>query len=198
MPLQIAICHVQLAAAHHPAAGCRYSCRVPVCSRPPLAQSALSTADLGISSEDRHLRVDSAPERRPRVALGDIGGRLRASIRRARSAQPAQHRHHEQVAGAECAFESVDVAKAPGTLAQPYANVILEDRQALLMPRLVTLHERGDRRSRIGGSTVLRAADIHVIARARALASPGSGPSWRSAVWSMTAPDSKRARSPSS
>jgi hypothetical protein len=36
--------------------------------------------------------------------------------------------------------------------------------------------------SRIGGSTVLTAANIQVIARARALASPGNKPAWRSAM----------------
>src|SRR6266446_1122338 len=52
--------------------------------------------------------------------------------------------------------------------------------------------------SRIGGSTVLSAANIHVIARARALASSGSRPAWRSAIWKTIAPVSNRARSPSS
>src|SRR4029079_14983060 len=42
--------------------------------------------------------------------------------------------------------------------------------------------------SRIGGSTVLSAANIHVIARARALASSGSRPAWRSAIWNTIAP----------
>jgi primosomal replication protein N'' len=53
-------------------------------------------------------------------------------------------------------------------------------------------------RSKIGGSTVFSAANIHVIARARAFASCGSKPAWRSATWNTIAPDSNRASSPSS
>ena len=45
---------------------------------------------------------------------------------------------------------------------------------------------------------VLSAANIHATARARALASSGSRPGWRSAMWKTIAPDSNRARSPSS
>jgi hypothetical protein len=52
--------------------------------------------------------------------------------------------------------------------------------------------------SRIAGSTVLSAANIHVIARARASASSGSRPAWRSAIWKTIDPVSNRARSPSS
>src|SRR6185437_4009906 len=52
--------------------------------------------------------------------------------------------------------------------------------------------------SRIGGSTVLIAANIHAIARARAFASSGNNPACRSAIWNTIAPDSNRARSPSS
>src|SRR5437660_3245225 len=49
--------------------------------------------------------------------------------------------------------------------------------------------------SRIGGSTVLSAANIHVIARDLALAPSGSRPAWRSAIWNTIAPVSNRARS---
>src|ERR1700704_3676037 len=42
--------------------------------------------------------------------------------------------------------------------------------------------------SRIGGSTVLSAVNIHVIARARPLVSSGSRPAWRSAIWNTIAP----------
>ncbi len=107
--------------------------------------------------------------------------------------------HHHQVARAERAIEPVGIAKATGKFAQPVTDAILDERQALLGPGLVALQELGDfARSMIGGSTVLSAANIHVIARARALASSGSRPAWRSAIWNTIAPDSNRARSPSS
>ena len=49
--------------------------------------------------------------------------------------------------------------------------------QALSRSRIVAIE-----RSTIGGSTVLSAANIHAIARARAFASSGSSPAWRSAI----------------
>ena len=52
--------------------------------------------------------------------------------------------------------------------------------------------------SMIGGSTVLSAANIQAIARARALGSGGRSPACRSARCRITAPDLKRVRSPSS
>lgn len=53
-------------------------------------------------------------------------------------------------------------------------------------------------KSRIGSSTVLSAANIHVIARARVLISAGNRPAWRSEIWRTIAPLSNRQRSPSS
>jgi hypothetical protein len=50
----------------------------------------------------------------------------------------------------------------------------------------------------IAGSTVPTAANIQLIARARAAGSAGRRPAWRVATWSTIAPDSKRATSPSS
>lgn len=44
---------------------------------------------------------------------------------------------------------------------------------------------------------MLSAANIQVVARARALASSGNSPAWCSAMWKAIAPVSNRARSPS-
>ena len=73
---------------------------------------------------------------------------------------------------------------------------ILDGRAAyqLLSRSRITAIER----STIGGSTVLRAANIQANARARASASAGSRPACRSAMCSTMAPDSNRTRSPSS
>src|SRR6202011_81820 len=115
-----------------------------------------------------------------------------------RSFQPAQHRHHQKVARVERTVEPVGIAKAAGKFAQPFTDAILDNKQALLYQALSQSKTVAMTRSKIGGSTVLSAANIHVIARARAFASSGSRPAWRSAIWNTIAPDSNRARSPSS
>ena len=86
--------------------------------------------------------------------------------------------HHYQIACAERAVEPVGIAQASGKLAQPVANAVLDQRHTVLAPRLVTLEQPAVTSSRIGGSTVLTAANIQVIACARALASSGSRPEW--------------------
>ena len=52
--------------------------------------------------------------------------------------------HHHEVARAERVIEPVGVAKATGKFAQPVADAILDERQALLGPRLVALTQLGD------------------------------------------------------
>ena len=93
---------------------------------------------------NRQLSGESTLVGGPRFAAGDIGGEVRIFVQYTRSFQPEQHRHHQQVTGAECSVEPVGIAKPTGKFAQPYADAILEDRQALLIPSLVVLHERGD------------------------------------------------------
>ena len=67
-----------------------------------------------------------------------------------------------------------------GKFVQPHADAILDHRQALRCQGLSRSMSMAIERSTIGGSTVLSAANIHVIARARAFASSGSSPAWRS------------------
>ena len=49
-----------------------------------------------------------------------------------------------RVPGTELTLELVGIAKPIGQVAQPYADAILEERQALFVPMLVVLHELGD------------------------------------------------------
>jgi hypothetical protein len=51
--------------------------------------------------------------------------------------QPAQHGHHQQITGAEPAIKPIGIAEAAGKVAQPLADAVLEETQALLVPRLV-------------------------------------------------------------
>jgi hypothetical protein len=81
----------------------------------------------------------------PRFAAGDIGAEGRIRLQDPRTAQPAQHRHHQQVGGAERAVQPVGVAEPAGKLVQPRPDASVEHELALLEPRLVALHERGDR-----------------------------------------------------
>jgi hypothetical protein len=48
-----------------------------------------------LASEDRQLSVESALVGGPRFAAGDIGREVRILFQYSRSAQPAQHRHHQ-------------------------------------------------------------------------------------------------------
>lgn len=61
----------------------------------------------------------------------------------ARSIQPAQHRSHQQVAGAERTAEPVGVGKPTGKFAQPLMDAILEDTPALLPLDLAAPLARG-------------------------------------------------------
>src|SRR3546814_19071716 len=80
--------------------------------------------------ENRQLSVESTLEGGPRFAAGDIGGEVRVFVQHPRPLQPAQHRHHQQVTGAERAIEPVGVTKATGKLAQPSPDTVLEAAQA--------------------------------------------------------------------
>ena len=77
----------------------------------------------------------------PRFAAGDIGGEVRIFVQYTRSVQPAQHRHHQQITGAECTVEPLGIAEAPGKFAEPSTDALVEHRQALAMPALVTLQD---------------------------------------------------------
>src|ERR1019366_7587914 len=106
-----------------------------------------------------------------------------ARIRRASSILPAAVsrlrpgtvRHDPGLAASPWVWHTVEVERGGGRaprwrLASTIADQGLSPSRNLATPS-----------SRIGGSTVLSAANIHVIARARALASSGSKPAYRSA-----------------
>ena len=127
--------------------------------------------------EDRQLGGEGALEGGPRLAAGDIGGRGSDIPPAGPIPQPAQHRHHHQVARAERAVEPVGIAEPAGKLAQPVADAVLDASAGA--PRTRSCRAPAawrSSRSTIGGSTVLSAANIQVIARARAFASSGSRP----------------------
>jgi RNA polymerase sigma-70 factor, ECF subfamily len=86
---------------------------------------------------------EGPPEGRPRFAAGDIGAEVWMVVEQARSVQPAQHRHHHQVAGAERPVEPVGTPEPAGEVAEPVTDAIVEDAQALLVPALVALHVPG-------------------------------------------------------
>src|SRR5260370_29227526 len=141
--------------------------------------------------EIRQLSIESTPEGRPRFDGGYIGGEVGIFVQYIRSVQPAQHGHHQKVTGAERTIEPVGIAQATGKFAQPVTNAILDDRQALLVPGLVALQERGD--FPINDRRLQPAKPgKHPCDRARtgAFASSGSRPPWRSAIWNTIAPDS--------
>src|SRR3546814_8470946 len=105
------------------------------------ADSRRSNAIQKPVSEDRQLSVESSLEGGPGFAAGDVGGEVGIVVQYSRSVQPAQHRYHQQIAGAERAIEPVGVAKATGKVAQPDADAVLEGTQALLVPGLVALED---------------------------------------------------------
>jgi hypothetical protein len=107
-----------------------------------------------------------------------------------------QHVRHHEIARAEIGVEPFGIAEASGEFAEALVRIAIEDRQARFEPRLLTLDVMAMERSPMGGSTVLRAANIHMTARA--LASCGRRPAWFCAMWKTIAADSNRTRSPSS
>jgi hypothetical protein len=103
-----------------------------------------SSAGRRIGSENRQLIRESTLVGGPRFCAGDIAGEVRIFGEQTRCLQPNQHRHHHQVARAECAIEPVGTAQASGKFAQPVADAILDEGQALLVPAPVALHDPGD------------------------------------------------------
>ena len=84
--------------------------------------------------ENRQLSVESTLVCGPRFAAGDVGREVRIFLQHTRSLQPAQHRHHQKVTGAERAIQPVGIAEPTGKVAQPFPDADLEDTQALLGP----------------------------------------------------------------
>src|SRR3546814_4372622 len=76
------------------------------------ADSRRSNAIQKPVSEDRQLSVESSLEGGPCFAAGDVGGEVGIVVQYSRSVQPAQHRYHQQIAGAERAIEPVGVARS--------------------------------------------------------------------------------------
>src|SRR5690606_1375755 len=74
------------------------------------------------TGEDRQLSFERALEGRPRLAARDIGCEVWMLAEQVRSAQPAKHRHHQEVARAERALEPLAIAQAAGELAQAHAR----------------------------------------------------------------------------
>src|SRR5262245_23042363 len=157
-----------------------------------------SSAGRRLAGVNRQLGGESPFVGRPRFTAGEISGQVWVFVENARRFDPEQHRHHHQIARTERTIEPVGIAEAGRKLFQPVANAILDQRQALRMPGLVLSNSLAVPSSRIGGSTVLTAANIQATARARALASSGRRPAWRSAICKTIAPVSNRVRSPSS
>jgi hypothetical protein len=63
-----------------------------------------------------------------------------------------------------------------GKFAQAVANALIDEEQPRLVPGLVAFQQAAMDRLTIGGSIVECAANIQLIARARAFASAGSSP----------------------
>jgi len=136
------------------------------------------------ASENRQLGVESTLEGRPRFAAGDIGGEVRIVLQHTRSVQPAQHRHHQQVAGAERAVEPVGIAEPAGKLAQPGMGALFEGRDAAgkggaikriteyLSPRVAPIVALPSRASGNAASGTTSATSPTCQAKARSLARP--------------------------
>lgn len=142
-----------------------------------MASSPERTLSAGrCGGEDRQLSGESALVIGPRFAASNVGGKIRIFVQHTRRFQPEQHRHHHQVARAELAFEPVGIAEATGKLAQPVTARSSTRGMRCADQGLSPSRSLAVQSSRMGGSTVLSAANIHAIARARAFASSGSRP----------------------
>src|SRR5882672_9853045 len=112
-------------------------------TRMEFSVSSLLPAGRSLAGENRQLSFESTLEGGPRFAAGDIGGEVRIFLQDPRSVQPAQHLDHHQVTSAEFTVQPVGIAKAIGKLAQPVTDATLNQKEALLVPSLVALQERG-------------------------------------------------------
>ena len=93
--------------------------------------------------ENRQLSLESTLVGGSRLAAGDIGGEVRVFFQYIRTLQPAQHRHHQQITGAERAIEPIGIAKVTGKTVQPLPYVFFQGMQALLIPGLVAFEDPG-------------------------------------------------------
>src|SRR5215510_2131019 len=96
------------------------------------------------SDENCQLSGECTPEGGPCFTARHIGCEVCIFVQYSRSAQPAQHLHHQQVTGAERTVEPLGITKATGKFAQTVTDTTLDNRQALLVPSLVALQERDD------------------------------------------------------
>ena len=135
--------------------------------------------------------------KRAAPAARDIGLEVRVVGEDRRVADMAQHLHHQQVAGAECAVEPVVVAQRRDSSSSRSRSRFIRSAAASLAQLSLPSMILRDHLSQTTGSTVLSAANIHSIARARPAGSSGNRPGQLSAIWSTIAPDSNRT-SPSS
>ncbi len=95
-------------------------------------QSGPLSAGRWLAGENRQLSVESTLVGGPRFAAGDIGGEVRIFVQDARSASTgAAPDTIIRSPGAERAIEPVGIAKAIGKLAQPFADAIVDQGQAL-------------------------------------------------------------------
>ena len=77
----------------------------------------------------------------PRFAAGDVSGEVRIVRKYPRALQPAQHRHHQQITGAERAVEPVGIAEPAGEPIEPDPDAAVKDRPELAILGLVLIEE---------------------------------------------------------
>src|SRR5262249_13819202 len=102
---------------------------------------------------------------RPRFAADDIGGQVRIFVQNARSFQPEQHRHHHQITGAERSIEPIGIPRRAESCFSRLRTRSSTRGKRSPFQGLSSSSNLAVANSRIGGSTVLTAANIYVIAR---------------------------------
>src|ERR1700754_4726135 len=95
----------------------RFKKMVGTAPRAPLPTLRSASTGRWLAGENRQLIVESTLVGGPRFATRDIGGEVRIFLQYARPVQPAQHRHHQQVTGAERIVEPVAISKPAGKFA---------------------------------------------------------------------------------
>src|SRR5688500_2753678 len=91
--------------------------------------------------ENRQLGGEGTLVGGPRFATGYIRREVPKLVHLSFPVQPAQHHHHQQVTCAERTVEPFATPQPTRKLAEPRADALLEDRQALLIPALLALQD---------------------------------------------------------
>src|SRR3954465_10717421 len=114
------------------------------CVLDPRTPIGTSISRRRLAGVDRVLSFESPLVRGPGLAAGHISRQVRVLVQQARRSRPEEHRHHEEVAGAERAIEPGGITQAAGKLVEAAAYAIFYQRKALRGPRLVGLvHDGG-------------------------------------------------------